>query len=144
MEHKGSPVVILAKTVKGWALGPGIEARNVTHQAKKLTQDELKIFRDRLQLPIPDEQLKDAPYYHPGPDSPEIQYMLERRQQLGGVMPRRIVRPQPLPNAADDAYAELFAGSDRPASTTMAFSRLTRNLTRDPTIGRRIVPIIPD
>ncbi|HET6746172.1 MAG TPA: pyruvate dehydrogenase (acetyl-transferring), homodimeric type [Candidatus Limnocylindria bacterium] len=144
VEHKGSPVVILAKTVKGWALGPGIEARNVTHQAKKLTQDELKIFRDRLQLPIPDEQLKDAPYYHPGPDSPEIKYMLERRQQLGGFMPRRVVRPKPLPNAGDDAYAELFAGSERPASTTMAFSRLTRNLTRDPNIGRRIVPIIPD
>jgi pyruvate dehydrogenase E1 component len=144
VEHRGSPVVILAKTVKGWALGPGIEARNVTHQAKKLTQDELKIFRDRLELPIPDDQLKDAPYFHPGADSPEIQYMLERRRQLGGVLPRRMVRPKPLPNAADEAYAELFAGSERPASTTMAFSRLTRNLTRDKEIGRRIVPIIPD
>ncbi len=144
VEHTGSPVVILAKTVKGWTLGPGIEARNVTHQAKKLTQDELKIFRDRLELPIPDDQLADAPYYHPGTESPEIQYMLERRNQLGGAMPRRVVRPMPLPDAADEAYAELFAGSERAASTTMAFSRLTRNLTRDPTIGQRIVPIIPD
>jgi pyruvate dehydrogenase E1 component len=144
VEHTGSPVVILAKTVKGWTLGPGIEARNVTHQAKKLTQDELTIFRDRLELPIPDDQLADAPYYHPGMDSPEIQYMLERRNQLGGAVPRRVVRPMPLSDAADEAYAELYAGSERAASTTMAFSRLTRNLTRDPTIGRRIVPIIPD
>ena len=142
--HQGAPVVILAKTVKGWTLGPGIEGRNVTHQAKKLTQDELKIFRDRLELPIPDEQLKEAPYYHPGPDSPEIQYMLERRRELAGFLPQRRVRAKPLPNAADAAYTELLAGSERPASTTMAFSRLVRNLTRDPEIGRRIVPIIPD
>ena len=113
VEHTGSPVVILAKTVKGWTLGPGIEGRNVTHQAKKLTQDELKIFRDRLELPIPDDQLDEAPYYHPGMESPEIQYMLERRQQLGGAVPRRMVRPMPLPDAADEAYAELFAGAER-------------------------------
>jgi pyruvate dehydrogenase E1 component len=144
VQHTGAPVVILAKTVKGWTLGPGIEGRNVTHQAKKLTQDELKIFRDRLELPIPDEKLKEAPYFHPGPDSPEIQYMLERRRELGGFVPQRRVRPKPLPNAADGAYEELFAGSDRPASTTMAFSRLVRNLVRDPEVGRRIVPIIPD
>jgi pyruvate dehydrogenase E1 component len=144
VEHKGAPVVILAKTVKGWTLGPGIEARNVTHQAKKLTTDELRVFRDRLELPIPDEKLTEAPYYHPGPDSPEIQYMLERRRQLGGFVPQRHVRPRPLPNASANAYAELLTGSERPASTTMAFSRLVRNLTRDGEIGRRIVPIIPD
>ena len=142
--HTGAPVVILAKTVKGWTLGPGIEGRNVTHQAKKLTQDEMKIFRDRLELPIPDDQLTDAPYFHPGPDSPEIAYMLERRRLLGGLVPRRLVGSAPLPAATDAAYAELFAGADRPASTTMAFSRLVRNLVRDPGIGRRIVPIIPD
>ena len=144
VEHRGAPTVILAKTVKGWTLGPGVEGRNVTHQAKKLTADELKIFRDRLELPIPDEQLKDAPYYHPGPDAPEIQYMLERRRQLGGSMPKRIVRPRPLPAARDAAFDELFGGSDRPASTTMAFSRLIRNLVRDKEIGSRVVPIIPD
>jgi len=144
VEHRGSPTVILAKTVKGWTLGPGVEGRNVTHQAKKLTQDELKIFRDRLELPIPDATLKEAPYYHPGPDSPEIGYMLERRRQLGGSLPRRVVHARPLPPAADAAYEELFAGADRPASTTMAFSRLIRNLTRDKEIGSRIVPIIPD
>jgi pyruvate dehydrogenase E1 component len=142
--HKGAPVAILAKTVKGWTLGPGIEGRNVTHQAKKLTVDELRVFRDRLELPIPDQQLADAPYFHPGVDSPEIQYMLERRRLLGGAVPRRVVRSAPLPPAADEAYAELFAGAERPASTTMAFSRLVRNLVRDPQIGRRIVPIIPD
>src|SRR5688572_1818065 len=142
--HTGAPTVILAKTVKGWALGPGIEGRNVTHQAKKLTTDELKIFRDRLELPIPDDKLKEAPYYHPGADAPEIQYMLERRRHLGGSLPRRVVVPKALPAAKDESFTEFFAGSDRPASTTMAFSRLVRNLVRDPEIGKRIVPIIPD
>jgi pyruvate dehydrogenase E1 component len=142
--HTGAPTVILAKTVKGWTLGPGIEGRNVTHQAKKLTADELKIFRDRLELPIPDDKLKEAPYYHPGPDAPEIRYMLDRRQALGGFLPKRTVVPKPLQQPSDDAFKEFFAGSDRPASTTMAFSRMVRNLVRDPQIGRRIVPIIPD
>ncbi|HEX7224194.1 MAG TPA: pyruvate dehydrogenase (acetyl-transferring), homodimeric type [Candidatus Limnocylindria bacterium] len=142
--HTGAPTVILAKTVKGWTLGPGIEGRNVTHQAKKLTADELKIFRDRLELPIPDDQLKEAPYYHPGADAPEIQYMLERRRQLGGSVPRRVVKPMPLPAPKDATFTEFFAGSDRPASTTMAFSRMVRNLVRDPQVGKRIVPIIPD
>ena len=142
--HKGAPTVILAKTVKGWTLGPGIEGRNVTHQAKKLTTDELKVFRDRLELPIPDDKLKDAPYYHPGPDSPEIQYMIERRRQLGGAVPRRVVVSKPLEQPKDAVFSEFFSGSDRPASTTMAFSRLVRNLVRDDAIGRRIVPIIPD
>jgi pyruvate dehydrogenase E1 component len=143
-QHKGAPVVILAKTVKGWTLGPGIEARNVTHQSKKLTVDELRIFRDRLQLPIPDDQLGDAPYYHPGMDSPEIRYMLERRQALGGTLPRRRASSDPLPAPPDAVFTDLFAGADRPASTTMAFGRLLRNLVRDPELGRRVVPIIPD
>ncbi|HET7686153.1 MAG TPA: pyruvate dehydrogenase (acetyl-transferring), homodimeric type [Candidatus Limnocylindria bacterium] len=144
VSHTGAPTVILAKTVKGWTLGPGIEGRNVTHQAKKLTTDELRIFRDRLELDIPDDRLKEAPYFHPGPDAPEIQYMQERRRQLGGFLPRRVVRGATLPAPKDSAFSELFAGSDRPASTTMAFSRLVRNLVRDPQVGRRVVPIIPD
>jgi pyruvate dehydrogenase E1 component len=144
LSHKGTPTVILAKTVKGWTLGPGIEGRNVTHQAKKLTQDELKIFRDRLELPIPDEQLKEAPYYHPGREAPEIQYMLERRAQLGGFLPERKVQPAPVAEPQSAVFDELLKGAERPASTTMAFSRLVRNLVRDPGIGRRIVPIIPD
>jgi len=143
-QHQGAPVVILAKTVKGWTLGPGIEARNVTHQSKKLTVDELRIFRDRLQLPIPDDKLADAPYYHPGMDSPEIRYMLERRAALGGTLPQRRVESQPLPAPADAVFVDVFSGAERPASTTMAFGRLLRNLVRDPGLGRRVVPIIPD
>jgi pyruvate dehydrogenase E1 component len=143
-EFTGAPTVILAKTVKGWTLGRGVEARNITHQAKKLSEDELRVFRDRLELPIPDEQLKDAPYFHPGPDSEEVQYMLQRRQALGGPLPRRVVRSQPLPAIGDSVDKEFDAGSPTAVSTTMVFTRLLRNLIRDPQIGRRIVPIIPD
>ena len=98
-EFKGAPTVILAKTVKGWTLGPGVEARNITHQAKKLSEKELAIFRDRLQLPIPDAELKDAPYYHPGPKSEEVQYLRERRAALGGEIPKRVVRDSAAPGA---------------------------------------------
>jgi pyruvate dehydrogenase E1 component len=143
-EHRGVPTVILAKTVKGWTLGPGVEARNITHQAKKLTEAELRIFRDRLELPIPDGQLKDAPYYHPGPDSEEVQYLHERRRALGGPLPKRVVRGAPLPAPKPTFDAEFEAGSPTPVSTTMAFARLLRNLIRDPDLGPRIVPIIPD
>ena len=113
-EHKGAPTVILAHTVKGWTLGPGVEARNITHQAKKLNEAELKIFRDRLELPIPDATLKEAPYYHPGPDSDEVQYLIERRRALGGPLPRRIVRSAPLPAPAAAVDAEFAAGSTTP------------------------------
>src|SRR6185312_17466274 len=143
-EYKGAPTVILAKTVKGWTLGPGVEARNITHQAKKLSEAELKIFRDRLELPIPDAKLKDAPYYHPGPDSEEVQYLRERRKALGGSIPKRVVRSQPLPAPADGVDKEFAAGSETPVSTTMVFTRILRNLIRDPNLGKRIVPIIPD
>jgi pyruvate dehydrogenase E1 component len=143
-EYKGAPTVILAKTVKGWTLGPGVEARNVTHQAKKLSENELKVFRDRLQLPIPDSQLKDAPYYHPGPTSEEVEYLTERRRALGGMIPRRIVRAAALPAPAPGVDAEFTAGSKTPVSTTMVFTRILRNLIRDKELGTRIVPIIPD
>ena len=86
-EFRGAPTVILAKTIKGWTLGPGVEGRNVTHQAKKLSEAEMMVFRDRLELPIPDAKIKDAPYFHPGPDSEEVQYLLERRRALGGSLP---------------------------------------------------------
>jgi pyruvate dehydrogenase E1 component len=146
VKHEGAPTVILAQTVKGWALGGSVEGRNITHQAKKLSYDELKVFRDRLQLPISDEQLQqDPPYYHPGQGSPEVRYMLERRRQLGGVVPRRIVLPMPVQPPSDDAYAEFPRGSGKAAaSTTTAFTRLMRNLLRDANIGKRVVPIIPD
>ncbi|MCI0582696.1 MAG: pyruvate dehydrogenase (acetyl-transferring), homodimeric type, partial [Chloroflexi bacterium] len=143
-EFKGAPTVILAKTVKGWTLGPGVEARNITHQAKKLSEQELRIFRDRLELPIPDERLKDAPYYHPGPDSEEVQYLKERRRLLGGELPKRVVRSAALPAPKATFDAEFAAGSSTPVSTTMAYTRMLRNLIRDPDLGPRIVPIIPD
>jgi pyruvate dehydrogenase E1 component len=143
-QFSSAPTVILAKTVKGWTLGRGVEARNITHQAKKLNEDELRVFRDRLELPIPDKQLKDAPYFHPGPESDEVRYMQERRAALGGPVPRRVVRSQPLPLLPDAIDKEFDAGSPTAVSTTMVFTRLLRNLIRDPEIGRRIVPIIPD
>ena len=143
-EHTGAPTVILAHTVKGWTLGPGVEARNITHQAKKLNEAELRVFRDRLELPIPDDTLKEAPYYHPGADSDEIRYLVERRRILGGPLPHRVVRSAPLPAPAAAVDAEFAAGSTTPVSTTMVFARILRNLIRDPELGPRIVPIIPD
>jgi pyruvate dehydrogenase E1 component len=143
-EYRGAPSVVLAKTIKGWTLGPGVEARNITHQAKKLSEAELRIFRDRLQLPILDKDLHDAPYYHPGPESEEVRYMLERRRALGGPVPHRVVRSKPLPAPRPEVDAEFTSGSEMAVSTTMAFGRLLRNLIRDPGIGARIVPIVPD
>jgi pyruvate dehydrogenase E1 component len=121
-----------------------VEGRNITHQAKKLSEAELRIFRDRLELPIPDSKLKEAPYYHPGPDSDEIRYMIERRRALGGFVPRRVVRARPLPAPRPEVDAEFASGSEMAVSTTMAFGRLLRNLIRDPAIGPRVVPIVPD
>jgi pyruvate dehydrogenase E1 component len=146
VEYRGAPTVILAQTVKGWALGPGVEGRNITHQAKKLSFDELKVLRDRLELPISDDQLADdPPYYHPGMDSAEVRYALERRRALGGLVPRRSVRPVNVGAPGEDAFAEFPKGSGKAAaSTTMAFTRLLRNLLRDPNMGARVVPIIPD
>jgi pyruvate dehydrogenase E1 component len=144
-QHKGRPTAILAQTVKGWTLGPGVEARNITHQAKKLSEQDLRTFRDRLELPIPDEKLKDAPYFHPGPKAPEIEYLLERRRHLGGPLPRRVVAHPRVELPEDTVYSEFDSGSgNQEVSTTMAFARLLRNLLRDPQIGKRIVPIIPD
>jgi len=142
-EYRGAPTVILAKTIKGWTLGPGVEARNITHQAKKLSEAELRIFRDRLQLPIPDSKLKEAPYYHPGPDSDEIHYMIERRRPWRSRPPARSTG-QAVAGAAPEVDREFAAGSEMAVSTTMAFGRLLRNLIRDPQIGPRIVPIVPD
>ncbi len=146
VHHRGQPTVILAKTVKGWTLGTGAEARNITHQMKKLGVDELKKFRDRLQLPIADSKLAEAPFYHPGAKSDEVQYLLERRRALGGCVPKRVVRPKPIPAPRAAAFAEFEHGTraDQAASTTMALTKLLRNLVRDPAWGKRIVPIIPD
>jgi len=149
VEHEGSPTVILAKTIKGWTLGPDFEARNATHQIKKMTEVELKTFRDRLYLDIPDAVLEgDAlpPYYHPGIDSPEYEYMMSRRQALDGSVPKRVVRAQPLATPPADLFADFMAGTGDKvqASTTTAFARLIRKLLGDPELGPRVVPIIPD
>ncbi|MET8554785.1 pyruvate dehydrogenase (acetyl-transferring), homodimeric type [Streptomyces sp. NPDC004959] len=146
-EHKGQPTVILAQTVKGWTLGPNFEGRNATHQMKKLTVDDLKGFRDRLHLPIPDKDLEGGlpPYYHPGRDSEEIQYMHERRQALGGYVPTRVVRAKPLALPGDKTYATVKKGTGQQSiATTMAFVRLLKDLMRDKEIGRRFVLIAPD
>src|SRR6266540_4234124 len=146
-EHVGQPTVILAQTIKGWTI-EALEGRNATHQMKKLTSDDLKRFRDRLYLPIEDSQLDDAydpPYYHPGKDSPEYQYMMERRSQLGGSLPERRVKPKTVKLPGDDVYAPLSKGTGKtPVATTMALVRLLRDLMKDPEIGKRIVPIAPD
>jgi pyruvate dehydrogenase E1 component len=147
VEHVGQPTVILAHTIKGWTLGPDFEARNATHQMKKLTVAELKGFRDRLYLDIPDSALEAdlPPYYHPGEKSDEIQYMQERRAALGGYLPHRVVRSKPLALPPDTVYDELRKGSGKqPVATTMAFVRLLKDLMRVPGIGERFAPIIPD
>jgi pyruvate dehydrogenase E1 component len=145
-DHVGQPTVILAKTIKGWTL-ESFEGRNATHQMKKLSTADLKAFRDRLYLPISDKALEQdlPPYYHPGEKSDEIAYMLERRATLGGALPKRVVRAKPLPQPADDVYAELRAGSGKQqVATTMAIVRLFKDLMKDKEIGGRFVPIIPD
>ncbi|HET6636274.1 MAG TPA: pyruvate dehydrogenase (acetyl-transferring), homodimeric type [Streptomyces sp.] len=146
-EHRGQPTVILAQTVKGWTLGPNFEGRNATHQMKKLTVEDLKGFRDRLHLPIPDRELESGlpPYYHPGRDSEEIQYMHDRRKECGGYVPTRVVRAKPLKLPGDQTYATVKKGSgQQQVATTMAFVRLLKDLMRDKEIGRRFVLIAPD
>ena len=146
-KHTGQPTVILAHTVKGWLL-ESFKGRNATHQMKKLTKDDLKGFRDRLNIPISDEQIdRDdlPPFYHPGADSEEIQYMTARRDALGGSLPQRKVDPVSVKLPETDLYSELKKGSGKQSvATTMAFVRLLRDLMKDPEIGRRIVPIAPD
>ncbi len=146
VELRDHPVVILAQTIKGWTLPGAFEGRNVTHQMKKLSDEELKTFRDRLELPIKDEDISGgmAPYYHPGDDAPEIRYMRAKREELGGYIPSRTVVPKSIEFPKDAVYDQFAAGSKQPVSTTMAFVRLLRDLMRDKRIGRRIVPIIPD
>ena len=144
--HVGQPTVILAHTIKGWTL-ESFEGRNATHQMKKLTKADLKAFRDRLHLEIPDSALEAdlPPYYHPGQKSDEISYMNERREALGGSLPKRVTRAKPLVLPPSDAYGELKQGSGKQqVATTMAIVRLFKDLMKDKEIGKRFVPIIPD
>ena len=150
-EQVGAPTVILAKTVKGWTLGPDVEGRNATHQVKKMTMQQLRTLRDRLQLQgdISDEALADdadPPYFRPAEDSVEYQYLMDRRRKLDGAVPRRVVRTnRPLTMPSDGPFDEFTPGSGKQeVSTTTAFTRLLRNLLRDGEFGERVVPIIPD
>ncbi|MGA1280527.1 MAG: pyruvate dehydrogenase (acetyl-transferring), homodimeric type [Candidatus Nanopelagicaceae bacterium] len=147
MNHKGQPTVILAKTIKGWTLGSHFEGRNATHQMKKLKLEDLKALRDRLYLEIDDEKLDEKlpPYFHPGKESPEFQYMMEKRADLGGSVPRRRSKSKPLPQPQDSDFAVMTRGSGaQEIATTMAFVRLLKDLAKVEGLGHRIVPIIPD
>jgi len=145
VKHTGQPTVILAKTVKGYGMGEAGEGQNPAHQQKKLGEQQLKIFRDRFQIPISDEEIPDTPFYRPPEDSPEFKYLTERRQALGGYLPvrRRQAQELTLPELA--IFEAMLKGTeDREISTTMAFVRLLASLVRDKHIGARIVPIVPD
>jgi len=145
VEHRGSPTVILAKTIKGYGLGEAGEGKNITHQQKKLNLDELREFRSRFGIPISDEDVGSAPCYRPAEDSAEMRYLRERRMQLGGFVPARRAEAQPIEPPADAVFEEFEAGSDdREASTTMVMVRLLAKLLRDKSVGRLIVPIVPD
>ena len=146
VEHKGQPTVILAKTVKGYGMGNAGEALNIAHNTKKMTVDQLKQFRDRFEVTIPDDKIADVPFYKPSDDSPEIQYMLAQRRALGGFLPkRRIDADEMLTIPPLSIFDALLKGSlDRKISTTMVFVRLITALCKDKAIGNRIVPIIPD
>jgi pyruvate dehydrogenase E1 component len=149
VEHKGQPTVIIAKTIKGYGLGPHFEGRNATHQMKKLTLDDLKVFRDTMHIPITDAQLEEnpyqPPYYHPGDQDEAIQYLHERRRALGGYLPERRSKYTQLSLPDDSAYAVAKRGSGtQEIATTMAFVRILKDLLRAKDFGNRIVPIIPD
>ena len=145
VEHRGSPTVILAQTIKGYGMGEAGEGRNISHQQKKLNEDELRSFRQRFDIPIPEDQLASAPFYRPTDDSPEIRYLHARRKALGGYLPARRPSAPRLKLPPREDYAELFTGSGgREVSTTMAFVRLLVRLMRDKAFGMNVVPIVPD
>ncbi|MFI7434020.1 pyruvate dehydrogenase (acetyl-transferring), homodimeric type [Micromonospora haikouensis] len=149
MEHTGQPTVILAKTIKGWTLGSHFEGRNATHQMKKLTLDDLKLFRDRLYLDISDKTLEEnpylPPYFTPGEKSEEIAYLRERREQLGGYLPSRRTTGRALAIPGSERFSDVKRGSGKQkVATTMAFVRLLKDIMKDKEFGKRWVPIIPD
>ncbi len=145
VEHKDAPTVILAKTVKGYGLGEAGEGKNITHSQKKLNEDELREFRTRFSIPISDEDVAKAPFYRPSEDSAEIRYLKERRKALGGYLPKRIVKAQPLKTPSEELFEEFYSGTEgREVSTTMVYVRMLAKLLRDKEIGHLIVPIVPD
>ncbi len=145
VEHEGQPTVILARTIKGYGLGISGEGKNVTHQQKKLNEDELKVFRDRFEIPIEDDEIGQFPFYRPEESDEEFKYLMERRQALGGGIPARRVKAEPLAAPDESLFEEFTKGTgDRAASTTMVFVRILGKLLRDKAWGDLVVPIIPD
>ncbi|MDZ8119962.1 pyruvate dehydrogenase (acetyl-transferring), homodimeric type [Pontiella agarivorans] len=144
VETKGRPTVILAKTVKGYGLGTAGEGQNITHSQKKMGEESLREFRTRFGLPISDEEIDDVPFYRPDDDSPEMEYLRQRRAALGGHVPTRLTDFNPIDMPADKIFQEFDAGSDRAVSTTMVFVRVLSKLLSDKNIGKLVVPIIPD
>jgi pyruvate dehydrogenase E1 component len=145
VEHRGAPTVILARTIKGYGLGEAGEGKNITHQQKKMNEDELRAFRARFGIPISDVDIASTTFYRPPEDSVEIRYLTERRRELGGFVPVRQLRSAPLTNVPTELFEEFYKGTEnRKASTTMVFVRLLSKLMRDPGIGALIVPIVPD
>ncbi len=145
VEHKGAPTVILARTVKGYGLGEAGEGKNITHQQKKLNEDELREFRTRFGIPISDDEVANAPFYRPAEDSPEIRYLKERRKSLGGYVPKRVVKAAPLQTPSEELFEEFYKGTEgREVSTTMVYVRILTKLLKDNEVGKLIVPIVPD
>jgi len=144
--HAGQPTVILARTIKGYGIGEAGEGKNITHQQKKLNEDELKAFRTRFGIPIGDDEVAKAPFYRPSDNSPEVSYLVERRKQLGGFVPARHSHVNPLKlDTLPDVFSSFHKGSEgRKASTTMAFVQMLTKLLKDPEIGQLVVPIVPD
>jgi pyruvate dehydrogenase E1 component len=144
-ETKGMPTVVLARTIKGYGVGESGEGKNVTHQQKKLNDDEVKAFRTRFGIPISDEEVSKAPFYRPPQGSVELNYLLERRQALNGFVPKRQVRSEPVRVNLTEAFAEFQKGTEnRKASTTMVFVRMLSKMLRDEHVGKLVVPIVPD
>jgi len=145
VEHKGSPTVILARTIKGYGLGEAGEGKNVTHQQKKLNEEELREFRSRFGIPLNDEDCIEVPFYRPSEDSEEIRYLRARRESLGGYVPKRSARSKPVMGGDNEVFNEFYTGSEgREVSTTMAFVSMLRKMLKDPEIGKLVVPIVPD
>lgn len=145
VNHKGQPTVILAKTIKGYGLGESGEGKNISHQQKKLNEDELREFRTRFGIPIDDHDVANTPFYRPADDSPEMIYLHERRKALGGYLPSRRAASEPLKTPDESKFEEFYKGTaDREVSTTMVMVRIMAMLLRDKDLGRLVVPIVPD
>lgn len=145
VEHEGSPTVILAQTIKGYGLGEAGEGRNITHQQKKLNEQELLKFRSRFGIPVPDGEVSEAPFYRPSEDSDEMKYLRRRREELGGYVPQRIVNVKPVQTPPDSTFEEFYKGTgNRQEATTMTMVRLISKLLKNKDIGKLIIPIVPD